>query len=816
MKNRFFVGTMALVMSVSMLLPGLSPVYAASEPASAPLAAANYVDAYTVAGIEFTTPAGFSIDGDAVLSPGYGMVNYFTGNGLYFYDQNGNPIFSTMYSSAFLITDHLMLVKNRDSEKYAIYRDRAPLTDAIYKGYKIYGGCLVGIKDDGRDFFDMEGNVRTVGTLPSGWEPWYVTASGTVVARIRNTAISSSSGDKFYKFALLDREGNILVNSGFSARNDDEGEIYSFSDSELSIDSARYSCDGLKICPGSSIKLGENRYISKSSEVEGCSYCIYDKTGTLVKGVDANIQTIGDQVGNLFLFQNNTRWGLADVDGNIIEPAVNDIAFPIEAYPLYAAPEYKRVLVGKRNEKCVIYDGQGNLVLRLDGYISVSLKYDCIWAYTNNNEIDVFDLDGNAMGRFTPNGELKEINGVKFYKPQSSDHWYVIDCLGNRISEMDFSSISSSSLDLIYGLANVYQNGFYVVNSAGEVLNSQKMDEPLRMYPPDSVYKPKPENVLGVYTQNGKAGICRYVPAVGRCPNTQNGKHDFQITAQLAAPTCTEPGKSTQRCSACGVETVRPIPALGHAWQLTETLTEGESLHGSSGLYTCSRCQQTKEAPLCAAEVFIDMPAEDHWAHNAIDWAYFNGYTSGTSATTFSPDATLTRGQVVTFLYAFRGKPETEAENPFRDVSETDYYYRPVLWAVANGITRGMDETHFAPADSCVRAQIVTFLWAAAGHPEPEGTENPFEDVTETDYFYKPVLWAVENGITRGMDATHFGPTVSCTRAQMVTFLKAASAAVMEKPEDPEPTDPTDPIDPEDPADPTEPEKPTELIIPAV
>ena len=88
--------------------------------------------------------------------------------------------------------------------------------------------------------------------------------------------------------------------------------------------------------------------------------------------------------------------------------------------------------------------------------------------------------------------------------------------------------------------------------------------------------------------------------------------------------------------------------------------------------------------------------------------------------------------------------------------------------------------------------------------------------MTETDYFYKPVLWAVENGITRGMDATHFGPTVSCTRAQMVTFLKAASAAVMEKPEDPEPTDPTDPIDPEDPADPTEPEKPTELIIPAV
>ena len=253
-----------------------------------------------------------------------------------------------------------------------------------------------------------------------------------------------------------------------------------------------------------------------------------------------------------------------------------------------------------------------------------------------------------------------------------------------------------------------------------------------------------------------------------------SGGHDWD-DGVLTAPSCTEPGLFRQRCKVCNMKKDQEFPALGHAWQLTEILTEGESLHGSTGLYTCERCQGTKEAPLCAAEVFTDMPEEGHWAHNAIDWAYFNGYTSGTSATTFSPDATLTRGQVVTFLYAFRGKPETEAENPFQDVSETDYYYKPVLWAVANGITRGMDETHFAPADSCVRAQIVTFLWAAAGHPEPEGTENPFEDVTETDYFYKPVLWAVENGITRGVDATHFAPAQACTRAQMVTFLKAVS-----------------------------------------
>ena len=243
----------------------------------------------------------------------------------------------------------------------------------------------------------------------------------------------------------------------------------------------------------------------------------------------------------------------------------------------------------------------------------------------------------------------------------------------------------------------------------------------------------------------------------------------------MTEPTCTEPGYFRQRCKVCKMKMAEQqyCPSLGHCWSFQQTLREGENLHACTGLYACSRCWQSKQAPLCAAEVFTDMPEEGHWAHNAIDWAYFSGLTSGTTPTTFSPDATLTRGQVVTFLYALRGKPETAAANPFADISETDYFYKPVLWAVENGITRGMDETHFAPADSCVRAQIVTFLWATAGRPEPAGTANPFEDVSESDYFYKPVLWAVENGITRGVDATHFAPAQTCTRAQMVTFLKA-------------------------------------------
>ena len=112
-----------------------------------------------------------------------------------------------------------------------------------------------------------------------------------------------------------------------------------------------------------------------------------------------------------------------------------------------------------------------------------------------------------------------------------------------------------------------------------------------------------------------------------------------------------------------------------------------------------------------------------------------------------------------------------KVENPFEDVIEEDFFYNAVLWAHENGITNGMDDTHFIPTGMCNRAQIVTFLWRAMGKPAPTTTVNPFVDVTESDFFYDAVLWAHENGITNGVDATHFNPTGECNRAQAVTFL---------------------------------------------
>ena len=99
------------------------------------------------------------------------------------------------------------------------------------------------------------------------------------------------------------------------------------------------------------------------------------------------------------------------------------------------------------------------------------------------------------------------------------------------------------------------------------------------------------------------------------------------------------------------------------------------------------------------------------------------------------------------------------------------FFYTPVLWAVEKGITNGTSATKFGSYDVCNRAAVVTFLWRAAGSPEPKSTANPFVDVKSSDFFYKPVLWAIENNITNGVDATHFGPTSPCNRAQVVTFL---------------------------------------------
>ena len=178
-----------------------------------------------------------------------------------------------------------------------------------------------------------------------------------------------------------------------------------------------------------------------------------------------------------------------------------------------------------------------------------------------------------------------------------------------------------------------------------------------------------------------------------------------------------------------------------------------------------------KDAQLKPTVTFSDVAANAYFA-DAVAWAVANNITKGTDATHFSPKAGCTRAQVVTFLWRSAGEPEpTTKKNPFEDVDSDQYYYKAVLWAVEKGITNGTDKTHFSPKATCTRGQIVTFLYRWKGSPKVEGAKNPFEDVKSGDFFYDAVLWAVANGITTGKNATHFAPKDTCTRAQVVTFM---------------------------------------------
>ncbi len=256
------------------------------------------------------------------------------------------------------------------------------------------------------------------------------------------------------------------------------------------------------------------------------------------------------------------------------------------------------------------------------------------------------------------------------------------------------------------------------------------------------------------------------------------------VQENQSAPSCTEPGSydSVIYCTTCGAELSRetvPVDPLGHAWnEGTVTVKPTDSKDGER-LYTCTRCNATETEvipKLDRENPFVDVLLGSYY-YDQVLWAYYHDpqITKGTDDTHFSPDAGCTRAQVATFLYAAAGKPAFEMPDAsFTDVKEGDWYYKAVMWALSEGITAGMGEGAFGANVTCTRAQIVTFLYAAAGKPEFEMPDASFTDVKEGDWFYKPVMWALSAGVTAGMGNGVFGANSTCTRAQVVTFLYKA------------------------------------------
>ena len=206
-------------------------------------------------------------------------------------------------------------------------------------------------------------------------------------------------------------------------------------------------------------------------------------------------------------------------------------------------------------------------------------------------------------------------------------------------------------------------------------------------------------------------------------------------------------------------------------YTVSDVKIDGESVGAvTSYSFENVRKAHTIAVSFATIKIFVDVPAGSYY-EDAVDWAVENGITQGTDDTHFSPDGICTRAQAVTFLWRAAGSPEPETRAmPFTDVPVGSYYYDAVLWAVENGITKGTSDTTFSPNMTCTRAQIVAFLWRSEKSPAA-GTANPFADVKSTAYYADAVLWAVKENITKGTTITTFSPNADCTRAQIVTFL---------------------------------------------
>lgn len=244
-----------------------------------------------------------------------------------------------------------------------------------------------------------------------------------------------------------------------------------------------------------------------------------------------------------------------------------------------------------------------------------------------------------------------------------------------------------------------------------------------------------------------------------------------------SAPTCKYLGYTGDKvCTVCDkvLEEGTWIPVVDHSWD-TGKVTEPSSYFYTNGkrMFGCKSCGERKyvKEPLKPIP-FVDVKDGDYFC-DPIRWALDEDITKGTDATHFSPSASCTRAQVVTFMWRFSGSPEPQSSVcPFTDVPQTQYYYKAVLWAVESGIVTGTSATTFSPSAAVTREQFVTLLWRDFGSDMPASASSPFRDVTDPSYYsYNAILWAAEKGITMGVSSDRFAPTERCTRGQVMTFL---------------------------------------------
>ena len=291
---------------------------------------------------------------------------------------------------------------------------------------------------------------------------------------------------------------------------------------------------------------------------------------------------------------------------------------------------------------------------------------------------------------------------------------------------------------------------------------------------------------ITVKTADGeKTAVCT-VTVTAKTSGSSSSSSSSRPSYPITTPDKTENGSvniSSTSAKRGSVVTITVTPDAGYVLdELTVTDKDGKELSltkKSDTEYTfvmpAGKVEITPSFVKQAEEpsrVFVDVKTGDYF-YDAVQWAVGKGITNGTSAETFSPEDPCTRAQIVTFLWRAAGSPVVNYAMDLSDVSEDAYYAEAVRWALSEGITTGTGADQFSPDATCTREQAVTFLWRAAGSPAVSG-ESAFEDVGADDYYARAVAWAAQNGVTNGISQALFGTGSDCTRAQIVTFLYRA------------------------------------------
>ena len=456
-----------------------------------------------------------------------------------------------------------------------------------------------------------------------------------------------------------------------------------------------------------------------------------------------------------------------------------------------------------------------------DGIVSLVADYATTHYYLDNGKDDpvgFYHLDGTEAFPITCHGASRMIDGMSFvidWKSDGSDpsgdylDTYIIDKTGNRIytyEDNDYTQIfyaggnDYSSYVSAECTAAFFGDGlllsWYTEGHCGIFYNNAKGETMFNLFAPDAPLNCSSSRIF----RNGFAAV----------KDGQTGKWGYINTkGELVIPYSFDDAKDFSD----GLVNVMKDEQYGYINTSGETVIpfEYEGAYGSGdGLATVKKdgkwglvnydnqvvvpfeyddissyeggvAYAIKDGKVSIitgyepekddANPFSDV-AEQEYYYNPVLWAVENKITAGTSATTFSPNASCTRAQIVTFLWNAAGQPNPkENNNPFTDVKSGAYYYKAVLWAVENKITAGTSDTTFSPDAECTRGQVVTFLHNYAGKETTDNAENPFIDVKEGAYYYTPVLWAVANKVTAGTSPNTFSPDLTCTRGQIVTFL---------------------------------------------